>query len=365
MMNKNYYCVIMAGGVGSRFWPISRNSLPKQFLDILGTGRSFIQQTYDRMSQIVAPENILVVTSQQYGDLVKEHLPEIPQENILLEPYRRNTAPCIAYAASKIYYKNQNATMVITPSDHYITNETLYLKTISAALDHAVTHDDLFTLGIQPTRPETAYGYIQKEMNDSKNINGHIAYNVKTFTEKPSHEMAKVLVDSGEFLWNSGIFIWNVKSIKREMESCLPEVANFFSMGDKYYYTDKEEAYIHTIYTDCPSISIDYGVMEKTSKAWVFEASFGWSDLGTWESLYMHAQKDEHQNYISCDDLMMDKMTGSIIMNTEKEKLLAIKGLDNFMIVNTPDVLMICPRDPVRFKNMMTDLTVHDKTRYQ
>jgi mannose-1-phosphate guanylyltransferase len=163
------------------------------------------------MSQLVAPENILVVTSQQYGNLVKEHLPQIPEENILLEPYRRNTAPCIAYAASKIYYKDKNATMVITPSDHFISNENLYLQTISAALDYASTHDDLYTIGIEPNRPETAYGYIQKEMNDMKEINGHIAYNVKTFTEKPSYDMAKVLVDSGEFLWNSGIFIWNVK----------------------------------------------------------------------------------------------------------------------------------------------------------
>lgn len=364
-MKKNYYCVIMAGGVGSRFWPISRNSLPKQFLDILGTGRSFIQQTYDRLSQIISPENILVVTSHQYGDLVREHLPQIPTENILLEPYRRNTAPCIAYAASKLYHKNPDATMVITPSDHFITNEDLFIKTISAALDHAASHDDLFTLGIEPSRPETAYGYIQKEINEHQNIDGHVAYKVKTFTEKPSHEMAKVLVESGEFLWNSGIFIWNVKSIKREMESCLPEVANLFSQGDKYYYTEKEQAYIDTIYTDCPSISIDYGVMERTSKAWVFKASFGWSDLGTWESLYMHADKDEGLNYIRCDELMMDKMNGCIIMNTEKEKLMAIKGLDNFMIVNTPDVLMICPRDPIRFKNMMTDLTVHEKQKYQ
>lgn len=355
----------MAGGIGSRFWPISRNSLPKQFLDILGTGRSFIQQTYDRMSQIVAPENILVVTSHQYGDLVKEHIPSIPSENILLEPYRRNTAPCIAYASSKIYHKDKDATIVVTPSDHYITNEKLFLETISAALDHASTHEDLFTLGIEPSRPETAYGYIQKDVTGHQNISGHVAYKVKTFTEKPSAEMAKVLVDSGEFLWNSGIFIWNVKSIKREMERCLPEVANLFSLGDKYYYTDKEQAYIDTIYNDCPSISIDYGVMERTSKAWVFKASFGWSDLGTWESLYMHAEKDPQGNYIKCEELMMDKMNGSIIMNTEKEKLMAIKGLDNFMIINTPDVLMICPRDPVRFKNMMTDLTVNDKTKFQ
>lgn len=364
-MNKNYYCVIMAGGIGSRFWPISRNSLPKQFLDILGTGRSFIQQTYDRMSQIVLPENILVVTSQQYGDLVKEHLPEIPSENILLEPYRRNTAPCIAYASSKLYHKNPNAIIVTTPSDHYITNEALFIKTISAALEHASTHDDLFTLGIEPSRAESAYGYIQKDVNDYKNIDGHIAHKVKTFTEKPSPEMAKVLVDSGEFLWNSGIFIWNVKSIKREMESCLPEVANLFSQGDKYYYTEKEQAYINTIYNECPSISVDYGVMERTSKAWVFKASFGWSDLGTWESLYMHADKDSQNNYIKCQELMMDKMNNCIIINTQEEKLLAVKGLDDYMIVNTPDVLMICPRDPVRFKNMMTDLTVHDKTKYQ
>lgn len=365
MIDKNYYCVIMAGGIGSRFWPISRNALPKQFLDILGVGRSFIQQTYDRMVQIVPPENILVVTSHQYGELVHEHLPQIPRENILLEPYRRNTAPCIAYAASKLYQKNPDATMVITPSDHYITNEPLFVNTISAALNHAKDHDELFTLGIEPNRPETAYGYIQKEVNDFQNIEGHVAYKVKTFTEKPSAEMAKVLVDSGEFLWNSGIFIWNIKSIKREMEGCLPEVAHLFSLGDKYYYTEKEGAYIETIYNDCPSISIDYGVMERTAKARVFKASFGWSDLGTWESLYMHAEKDSNHNFVMCDDIMMDKMESCIIMNTEKGKLMAVKGLGDFMVVNTPDVLMICPRDPVRFKNMMTDLSIHDKQKYQ
>lgn len=362
---ENLYCVIMAGGIGSRFWPVSRNTLPKQFLDILGTGRSFIQQTYDRMVQFIPAENIFVVTSAQYGELVSEHLPQIPSDNILLEPYRKNTAPCIAYAAYKIYTKNPNASMVITPSDHFITNEALFVDTISSALNYATSHDELITIGIEPTRAESAYGYIQKEVLESKNISGHIAYKVKTFTEKPTIEMAKVLLDSGEFLWNSGIFIWNAKTIIREFEVCMPEMASLFAKGYEYFFTEGEQSFINTIYNDCPSISIDYGVMEKTSRAWVFKSSFGWSDLGTWESLYMHAQKDENENFIQCDELMMDKMKGCIIMNTEKEKLMAIKGLENFMIVNTPDVLMICPRDPVRFKNMITDLTIHDKTKYQ
>lgn len=355
----------MAGGIGSRFWPVSRNTTPKQFLDILGTGRSFIQQTFDRMVQLVKAENIFVVTSSQYKELVEEHLPQIPSDNILLEPFRRNTAPCIAYAAYKIHKKDSNATMVITPSDHYITNETLFLETISSAMEHASSNDYLYTIGIEPTRAESAYGYIQKEVSESKTISGHIAYKVKTFTEKPSSELAQVLVNSGEFLWNSGIFVWNSRSIIKEFEVCLPAMANLFAEGDKYYYTEGEQSYINTIYNDCQSISIDYGVMEKTTKAWVFKGSFGWSDLGTWEALYHHATKDENGNFIKCEELMMDKMKGCIIMNTQEGKLMAIKGLEDFMIVNTDDVLMICPRDPVRFKNMMTDLTIHEKLKYQ
>lgn len=364
-MNKDFYCVIMAGGAGSRFWPVSRNSKPKQFLDILGVGKTFLQLTYERFARFIPKENILVVTSTSFRDIVREQVPQILPENILLEPYRRNTAPCIAYATYKLFQKAPDATIVVAPSDHFISNESLFQDTIVQALTYASTSGDLFTLGVEPSRPETSYGYIQMTLKDFKNIDGNVAYSVKTFTEKPNQELAKVFVDSGEFLWNSGIFIWNIRTIKAELEKWLPDVAIPFAQGAQCYYTPCEQQYVERVYNDCTSVSIDYGVMEKTSKSWVFKVSFGWSDLGTWDSLYLHSKKDTAQNYVRAGELMMDKVNGSIIVATDKNKLMAIKGLDNFMVVDTDDVLMICPRDDVRFKNMITDLAVNDKTRFQ
>ena len=363
-MNNNFYCVIMAGGVGSRFWPISRNSMPKQFLDILGIGKSFIQLTYDRFLKIVPEQNIIVVTSSAYVDMVRKHLPGLPPENILAEPYRRNTAPCIAYAATRIRHMNPDATMVVAPSDHFISNESLFIDTISSALNYASQRDELFTLGIDPTRPETGYGYIQCSMKESTTVNGNIAYKVKTFTEKPNRELAQVFVDSGEFLWNSGIFVWNAVTICRALERWLPEIYSLFKDGDKYYCTPQEQNFITKIYEECPAISIDYGVMEKTSRAWVFQASFGWTDLGTWESLYLHAPKDDSHNLIKCHDTMIDSTSDCIIVSHEKNKLVVVKGLSNYMVVNTDDVLMICPREEGKFKEIIADLAVNDKSRY-
>lgn len=364
-MNSNKYCVIMAGGVGSRFWPISRNGRPKQFLDILGVGRTFLQQTYDRFVQVVPAENILVVTSESYRDLVAEQLPELKPENILCEPFRRNTAPCIAYAVYKLWKKNPDATLVVAPSDHYITNEPLFIDTIRNAMAYAETNDKLLTLGIEPTRPETGYGYIQASVRNFQSVGGNLFHAVKTFTEKPDRALAEVFIKSGEFLWNSGIFIWNLRTIRAELERWLPAVTDLFARGMDVYDTPEEQRYIQQAYADCTSISIDYGVMEKTQSAWVLKAGFGWSDLGTWESLYIHAQKDANQNLIHCDELMMDKMKGSIIYSTEPGKLVAVKGLEDYMIINTDDVLMICPRDEVRFKNMLTDLAVNEKGKFQ
>lgn len=363
-MKSNNYCIIMAGGVGSRFWPVSRVSMPKQFLDILGVGRSFLQQTFDRFIKIIPPENIIIVTSEIYRDMVKAQLPDVLDENILLEPFRRNTAPCIAYATYKLIEKNPKANIVVAPSDHYIQNEDIFLNVISAALEYSSKNNELLTLGIKPTRPETAYGYIQSNINIHKNIEGHSAYAVKTFTEKPNADLAKIFVDSGEFYWNSGLFIWNIETIKNELETWLPDVAIPFSKGRGLYYTDQEQDFIKGVYETITGVSIDYGVMEKTDKAWVFQASFGWSDLGTWESLFIYSQKDESNNLLQSDDVMIDKVSNSIIMTTNKGKLLAIKGLDNYMVVDTEDVLMICPKDEVRFKNLLTDLTVRDKNKF-
>lgn len=363
-MNNDFYCVIMAGGVGSRFWPVSRNSMPKQFLDILGIGKSFLQLTYDRFARIVPEKNIIVVTSSAYAGLVREQLPDIPDRNILAEPYRRNTAPCIAYAATKIRKENPGATMVVTPSDHFISNETLFADTIRTALGYASKRDELLTLGIDPTRPETGYGYIQCNMKQSKTVDGNIAYKVKTFTEKPNMELARIFVDSREFLWNSGIFVWNVSTICRELEKWLPEIYYLFRDGDKYYGTPQETDFITKIYEDCPAISIDYGVMEKTGIAWVFQASFAWSDLGTWESLYLHAEKDKEGNLVKCSDSMVDSTSGSVIISQEKDKLIVVKGMKDYLIVNTDDVLMICPRDDAKFKEIITDLAVNEKSKF-
>lgn len=355
----------MAGGIGSRFWPVSRNSRPKQFLDILGVGKSFLQQTFERFARIVPEDNILIVTSAQYKALVKEQLPGVSENNILLEPFRRNTAPCIAYATYKLMKKNPEASVVVSPSDHLILNEDIFLDTINNALEFSADHDYLMTLGITPSRPETGYGYIQALKNKQININGHIVYEVKTFTEKPNTELAKIFVESGEFLWNSGIFIWNLKTIKSELELLQPTITDLFNKGNECYYTDKEESFIYKVYEECTGISIDYGVMEQTDKAVVYPVSFGWSDLGTWESLYAQADKDEDENMIRADSMLCGEVKNSIVISEEKDKLVVVKGVDNLMVINTDDVLMICPRDEVTFKSIISDIPLKDFNKYQ
>lgn len=363
-MNKDFYCVIMAGGVGSRFWPLSRSYKPKQFLDILGVGRTFLQMTYDRFVQIIAPENILVVTSDVYAGMVSEQLPDLPRENILKEPFKRNTAPCIAYATYRIRSINPNATMVVAPSDHVITNEALFLNTISSALEYASGNDKLITMGINPTRPETGYGYIQVNSKKVELINGNEVFDVKTFTEKPEAELAKVLVESGEFLWNSGIFVWNIPTIVSEFEQWLPEVAEAFSSCD-CYCKEGESEYISKVYASCETISIDYGIMEKTRNAWVFKALFGWSDLGTWDSLYMYIDKDENGNIVNAANTMLSGVHNCAIYTDKSYKLMSLSGLDDYMVIDTDDVLMVCPRNEDNFKNMITDLAVKNKKSFQ
>lgn len=364
-MNKNHYCIIMAGGIGSRFWPLSRNSKPKQFLDILGTGKSFLQQTFERFAKVISPDNILIVTSSQYKQLVKEQLPLVLDDNILLEPLRRNTAPCIAYATYKLLQKNENASVVVSPSDHLILNDDIFLDTICNALDYADKNNYLMTLGITPTRPETAYGYIQAAINKQIDINGHIGYEVKTFTEKPNSDLAKVFMESGEFMWNSGIFIWNLNTIKLEIESFLPTISNLFEKGDKIYYTKGEEEFISKVYEECTGISIEYGVMEKTDKALVYPVSFGWSDLGIWESLYANAAKDSSANMLRVENMLIGDTSNTIIISEEKDKLVVVKNLDNFMVINTDDVLMICPRDEAAFKSIIADVPLKDFNKFQ
>ena len=361
-MNHNHYCIIMAGGIGSRFWPVSRQSRPKQFIDILGVGRTFLQMTFDRYASIFPEENILVVTSERYYRMVREQLPQMPEDNILLEPYKRNTAPCVAYATYKLYKKDPDAVVVVAPSDHLIIGEDAFFETIRAALDAAAGSDKLYTIGIDPTRAETNYGYIQINKSSREEVDGKEAFAVKTFTEKPNADLAKVFVETGEFLWNSGMFIWNLKAIKAEMERCLPEVTSLFEGGEQYFGTDGERDFIRRVYEECPAISIDYGVMEKTRKAWVFLSNFGWSDLGTWEAVFEQSpNKDAVGNVVKVSKPMIDDVKNSLLVEHDAEKLMVVRGLDDVMVIDLKDVLLVCHRDDRTVKDILTDLTMVDK----
>lgn len=338
-MDKNKYCVIMAGGVGSRFWPISRGSMPKQFLDILGTGKSFIRQTFERFANIIPVENFLVVTNADYKTLVLEQIPELKSEQVLLEPVGRNTAPCIAYAAFRLMAMNPNADMIVTPADHLILDVDKFCNVMNEAVDFIRQNDVLMTVGIRPTRPDTGYGYIQigRQAEGNSKIN-----QVKTFTEKPNLEMAKVFVDSGEFMWNSGIFVWKAETILKELKEHQNDMYHLFdSINAKYNTPDEPEA-INTIYPECRGISIDFGIMEKASNVYVRCSEFGWSDIGTWGSLYQYSEKDENQNVVP--DTFMGYETKNCIIKSPEGKLVVIQGLDDYIVIDNNDVLMICQK---------------------
>lgn len=355
----------MAGGAGVRFWPLSRNSKPKQFHDILGIGKSFLQMTYERFAKILPPENIIVVTSRQHADLVMEQLPQISPERVLREPYRRNTAPCVAYATYKLLAENPNATVVVTPSDHLITDDDLFASTLLNGLQFAEGSDKLITLGITPHRAEGSYGYIQANKGESISLNGSVAYPVKTFTEKPGAELAEVFVKSGEFLWNSGVFIWSLKSIIGEFELHQKGMATLFSEGRELYNTPGEELFINRVYEECQSISVDYAIMEKTEKAIVYPASFGWADIGTWEALYSFHEKDENENLVGSGKSLLREVTNSIVISENRGKLLVVSELDNYMVVDTDDLLLICPKDDVSYQNLFAELPLKGFKRFQ
>ncbi len=340
-MDNSTYCVIMAGGIGSRFWPISREETPKQFLDILGTGRTLIQQTYDRFTPICPAGNFLVVTSIEYKQVVLEQLPDLKSEQVLTEPYRRNTAPCIAYANAWIKKRNPEASIVVTPADHLILKPEEFINVITQGINFIKENDALLTLGIKPHRPETGYGYIQVN-DESSNILGEIEP-VKTFTEKPNLELAKVFFESGEFFWNSGIFLWSIKSIDTAFNLHLPDVkALFDGIQDKISTPDEVEA-IKTIYHGCDNISIDYGVMEKANNVFVLTADFGWSDLGTWSSLYEHSNKDENNNAINTGKVLSYDSKNCVV-NLPDQKMAIIQGLDDYIVAESHDCLLICPK---------------------
>jgi mannose-1-phosphate guanylyltransferase len=335
-MQDKPYIVIMAGGIGARFWPYSRNNRPKQFLDILGTGRSLLQMTYDRFREIAEPAQFFVVTNQNYLELVLEQLPELTADQVLTEPLRRNTATCIAYAAYKIHAFDPNATLVVTPADHLILQEKRFIQTINRALQAAQLEDRLITIGIKPNRPETGYGYIQYLEGD----NGNPALKVKTFTEKPNLKLAKTFVDSGDFVWNSGMFVWKVKSLLDAFSENMPDVAEVFEEGKSHFGKASEQDFINRAYTMVKNVSIDYGIMEKSDKVYVILGEFGWSDLGSWHNIHEIREKDENNNVIEANTLLYD--TKNCYVKMDSEKLVVIEGLDNYLINETDNVLLIC-----------------------
>jgi len=360
---KNNYCVIMAGGIGARFWPMSKTSHPKQFIDILGTGETLIQQTFNRFLKICPAENILIVTNEQYKDLVLEQLPLINENQVLCEPSRRNTAPCIAYANYKILSENPEAKIVVAPSDHIILKEDVFVKVVTEALQAVSENDWLLTLGIKPSRPDTGYGYIQYNGEQPYDKNGDIK-KVKTFTEKPALDMAKQFLQSGDFLWNAGIFIWSLKSIMKAFEDYLPEVNSLFAKGIGKYNTEEEAAFISETYSVCTNISIDYGVMEKASNVYVYAADFGWSDLGTWGSLYDIREKDEDSNAIVGKNVMTYNSKNCIV-NVPDNKLVVIEGLDDYIIAEKNHALLICRKeDEQMIRSIVNDIRIEKGEHY-
>lgn len=354
MIQNRTFCVIMAGGIGSRFWPLSKEDSPKQFLDILGIGKTLIQQTYERFLPICPKENFLIVTSEEYFEKVQQQLPDIKPQQILLEPVRRNTAPCIAYANAHIRKRRKDALIVVTPSDHLITNEDEFRSNIVRSLEFADKHEALLTMGIKPHRPETGYGYIQVGNEHDKAFPNFKT--VKTFTEKPNIELATMFYESGEFFWNSGIFIWSLTSIDHAFQSHLNEVQQLFDSCIDLLLTDKEKETIKDIYAVCRNISIDYGVMEKASNVFVQTVSFGWSDLGTWSSLHEHSPKDISNNSILKGQVLLYNSKDSIVHLPQSKKAI-IYGLNDYIVVDSEDALLICPKNHEQaIRQYVTDL---------
>jgi mannose-1-phosphate guanylyltransferase len=339
-MKKHQYVAIMAGGIGSRFWPLSRTAHPKQFLDILGTGKTMIQQTYDRFAKFMAPENIYVVTLKEYINEVKKQLPHLPHENIVAEPSRKNTAPCVAYISFKLLNKDPKASLIVAPSDHLILDDTNFAELCKKGLDFVNHMNAFITIGVQPTSPNTGYGYIQHDAVEA----APDFFKVKTFTEKPNLELAKTFVASGDFLWNAGIFIWKVDKIIDGLEQYEPELYELFAAEkDKFNTPDEEEA-VNEIYPQCTNISIDVAVMEKASNVFVMPASFGWSDLGTWNSAWDNMQKDYLENAVTGKNVMIMEANRCVV-HAPDNKLVLLQGLEDFIVVDTKDVLLICKKE--------------------
>ena len=337
-MNKNYYAILMAGGVGSRFWPVSTEDFPKQFHDMLGSGSTLIQKTFSRLSKLIPVENILILTNERYNELVLEQLPMVKQEQVLLEPAMRNTAPCILYASLKIQKRNPNALMVVAPSDHWIEDETEFANNLQQCFNFCEKEDALMTLGIQPTFPNTGFGYIEFDKSDSIQIK-----KVSQFREKPDYETAKLFLKSGNFLWNGGIFIWSVQSITNAFEKFQPQMNALFQSGFESYNTDSEKQFIEENYAKAENLSIDYAVMENATNVYVLPATFDWNDLGTWSSLHDKLEKDDQNNAVINATVILENASNNII-RADGKKLIVVDGLDDYIIVDKENVLLIYPK---------------------
>lgn len=351
-MNNNHYCVIMAGGIGSRFWPLSRTEKPKQFVDILGVGKTFIQMTFERFAPFIPVENFMVVTGEVYKELVLEQLPQLTEQQVLLEPARRNTAPCLAYAAYKLKKQNPDAVMVVTPADHLILDTTTFADVMQQSLRHAESHDHLLTVGITPSFPSTGYGYIEVEDTEQS------FSKVTQFKEKPDYDTAVQFIEEGNYRWNSGMFVWSVKAIDEALQQHLPAVSELFRSAEQYYYTPDEQKNVNEVYLRSESISIDYGIMEKSDNVYVTSADFGWSDLGTWTSLYEQSTKDERDNVLSGDDILATDTTNCLVKQLNEDKRVVVDGVKDLLVVDTKDVLLICNRtDEDRVKAVIDNAT--------
>ncbi|MCC7532950.1 MAG: NTP transferase domain-containing protein [Bacteroidia bacterium] len=362
--NKNHYAIIMAGGIGSRFWPYSRTQRPKQFLDILGIGKTLLQSTYERFLKAFEKDNIYIVTNQSYIPLIKEQLPDINDKCLLGEPIAKNTAACIAYATSKIHEENTHGVFIVAPSDHLILNENAFIESVELAMNYAKSNKALITLGIKPNRPDTGYGYIQYIENDKdKKIN-----KVKTFTEKPSLDLAQTFIESGDFLWNAGIFIWSGSTIREAFKTHLPEFFELFNNASKFFNKPEEASIIQSAYEQCRSVSIDVGLMEKAQNVFVIPGDFGWSDLGTWASLYDYSdQKDDGKNVVFDKSTRLYNDTTNCLVSSSlnKNKLIVLNGVNNLIVVDTEDVLLISDKSKEQeIKQIVADVKLKYDEKY-
>ena len=337
-MNKNYYAILMAGGVGSRFWPVSTQDFPKQFHDMLGTGDTLIQKTFNRLAKLIPQENIFILTNERYNDLVFEQLPQVTKRQVVLEPAMRNTAPCILYAALKIQKENEDAVMIVAPSDHWIEDEDKFTNNVQEAFDFCQDNDALMTLGIKPTFPNTGYGYIEFDKTSNNNIKA-----VDQFREKPDYNTAKDFIAQGNFLWNAGIFMWSVSAVIKAFQNNQPELFALFEQGCEAYNTDFEDDFILENYAKAENISVDYAIMEKSTNVFVLPAEFDWNDLGTWGSLYDKLDKDENNNAVVNARTLTEDASGNMI-RTKHDKIVVVDGLNDYIIVDKDEVLLIFPK---------------------